>query len=256
MLLCIALGVACSASRSVRPSQLPEEPPAWKTEEGRYQARIDLVEVLVETDAIPVAMDLLRVLREEGYTNPEIDILHARGLMRQGLHSEAERMLDEVRSRAPRDPRINRYLSLIYADSERLDLAIEELQRATRLEPGHAASWNNLGFLLLSVQRYEQALAALQEAVSLDGSNVRFRNNLGFALAANNRPSEALAAFRGTGSNADAHANLALALELGGEPSEASQHYKRALTYDPEHELAHQGLDRLATTSPPPQETP
>ncbi len=254
-ILALVALMSCGGARANGKPPTTELPP-WKSEEGRLEVRIELAEKLIEEDVVTAGLTILAQLRAEGYDDPELDLLQGRGLMKQGLLSEAERILLDVRTHMPRETRIARYLGLIYADQGRVPEAIEQLERATRLDPLDASAWNNLGFLLMSQQDYANALEALQEAVSLDGTKVRYHNNLGYALAANGRSSDALAAFKGAMAPADAHANLGLALEYQGEIDQASEQYRTALTYDPENDLAKAGLTRLVAPSPASSEMP
>jgi Flp pilus assembly protein TadD len=67
--------------------------------------------------------------------------------------------------------------------------ALGLLRRCVVEHPGHAASWNRLGVLLLLHHRnIETATAAFERAVLLDPVDVTYRNNLGKVLAVDDHP--------------------------------------------------------------------
>ncbi len=232
---------ACGPKRQITPE------PAWRSEEGQERLRLELVDGLLEEGAYPEALMMIATARERDDDDPTLDLYQGIALNRTGLASEAERILQAYVESRPRDERGWRELGLIFADTQRLDLSAEALQHAVDLHDSDAGTWNNLGYVLMSARRYDEAVLALQRAVELDGSQLRYRNNLGFALAGAGALADALQAFMSAAHPADAHANLALALELAGDGITALDHYERALEYDPTHETSREALERLHT---------
>ncbi len=222
-----------------------EPTPEWRSERDKTGLRLKIAADLIDVGAITEGLQLLADIRQEGTDTPELDYLQGLGLSRQGLASEAETLLLASAKHLRKDARPWRELGLIYADTDRPQMAIDALQTALEYDDRDAASWNNLGFLQLSEKQYAPALESSQQAVALDGSVARYRNNLGFAFAANDRPEEAFRAFRSAGTVGDAHANLGLAYELHNDPDNALQQFTKALEYSPSHVLAQQGLSRL-----------
>lgn len=231
-----------------------EEMPAWRTEQGREELRMELLESFVEEAATDEALTLIAQMREEGRDDRVLDLYQGMALAQDGFLGEAERILQSYRKARPRDPRALKSLALIYADTNRPEEAIAVLDEATRVQPSDAEAWNNLGFLRLSKQRYAEAVYALQEAVALDGTVPRYRNNLGFALAAQGDYREAFEAFKSAASEtSDAHYNLAVAYELADEPRTALRHYRKAVEYNPEHVASQEAIERLTAVE---QEAP
>lgn len=224
-----------------------EEEPRWRTEEGKRAVRYELLETLSQEDAHSQVLTLVADLRAEDQGSPVLDYYQGRALYGQGFYGEAERILLAYHKQSPRDARALEVLGLLYADTERPQLAIEALQEAVRRDPDQAETWNNLGFLLLSERRYPEAQEALQQAVGLDGTRALYRNNLGFALAANGHYRQAFEAFQSTGRVEDAHYNLAVAYELGEDTDQALVHYHKAIEYNPDHEASQKAIHRLET---------
>ncbi len=145
----------------------------------------------------------------------------------------------------PRDPRPLKTLGVLYADLERVDEAVQMLEKATRLAPDDAAALNNLGFLYLCQERYPQARQVLEQAIGLDGTEGRYRNNLAFALVAVGEHHEALRIFRSTGTEGDARYNLGVAFERMGKTPSALLQYEHALRAQPDHGSAAASITRL-----------
>lgn len=244
----LMLSSAC-ASKAIRDEAV--DPAPWRTPSGREQARIEISERLIDLGGYAEALNLLHAAREEGSDDPSIDLLTGRALLGQGMLSEAEVHLEHARDRMSRDPRPLHALSLVYAETDRPLEAIEVLQEAVQLDPNHAASWNNLGYLLHTVKRDPDAVPALQKAVSLDGVNGRYKRNLGFALFSTGHPSDALRAFTAASGPIDGLYNLGVAYELAGDLTMAEDHYQRVIALDPQHPKATEALERLPVPEQP-----
>jgi len=240
VLLLTLLALGCAPRNKVI-----EEMPAWRTEEGKRTLRHELVESLIDSGATQEALLLIAQMREEGESDPVLDLYHGQALAREGFAAESERMLLQYRKSAPRDARPLKTLGVIYAESERTPEAIAILRKAVALYDGDATAWNNLGFLLLSEKQYPEAQEALQQAVALNGSEARYRNNLGFALAANGHYREAFEAFQSIGAPEMAHHNVGVAYELAGDQAAAVRHYEQALEYNPNHTASMEAIERL-----------
>lgn len=236
--LCLALG--CAPKRGVEAQDTPD----WMNQREQAEIRLDIVEVLLDQGQTDAAMPILAQLHEDEVRDPRLVLYQGKALHLQGMTTEAEQLYLQAASNMGRDPRPARELGVLYAETDRIDQAITSFQRALDLQED-AATWNNLGFLLYSQQRHEEAVPALQRAVSMDGTQARYRNNLGFALAAVGRYDEALASFMSLGQAADAHANLAIAMELTGDELGAAFHYTRALEIDPAQATAREAVERL-----------
>ena len=246
LLLLLVAGCATKSDREI------EDLPAWHTADGKRDLRMSILESLVDAGATSEALTLLTTMREEGDDRAELALFQGRALAREGFRAEAERVLRDYWEETPRDPRAPRALAVLYAETERPEEAIATLRRALEFDARHAATWNNLGFVLLSEGRAPEAREALQRAVELDGTQARYRNNLGFALAASGQVREAFEAFQSLGPPGEAHYNLAVALELAGEELAAARHYRRAVEHDPRHALSLDALERLERPLPRP----
>ncbi|MFT4622841.1 MAG: tetratricopeptide (TPR) repeat protein [Myxococcota bacterium] len=248
LLLCVG-ALACATGRSSRVET--QDLPRWMTE--RDEVRYALIEHFLEVHDMKRALEIARVLRDEGVVSPLLDLYQGMALRDQGMLDDALRLLEAARTGMRRDPRPYRELCVLYADLEKLDQAVAACDRAVNLDDQDAVAWNNLGYLLLAEDRPAEAQDALEKAVDLDGTMARYRNNLGIAQAAAGREDRALRTFMSTSSRADAHYNVGAAVERFTSPDGALGWYRRALQFDSSHDLATEAVERLTS---PRQESP
>lgn len=249
--LTILLAAACAPQRPV-PEAAPEA--SWRDYESRDEVRINVIDSLMDQGNITGAQAILAEIRSEGRTDPILDYLQGRALYLQGMYAEAESLLAAAAGKLRKDPRPYATLGLLYADTNRVDEAVESLRRSLDIDDSQSETWNNLGFVLHASGSHDEAVEALREAIRLDGTIARYRNNLGFALHASGRPADALQAFQTTGTPADAHTNMAIAWEVQGDSARARDEYLLALASNPVHQPAKEGLGRL--DAPPTGDTP
>ena len=255
---CVALLLAssvvlggCATRRLAKAEANPE--PSWRTEEGRSQAQLEVVDSLLDSHAPEAALALIGQLRQDGMSGPELDVAHGRALRELGLLEDSQLVLAEAARRYPRRADVQSELGVLYMDLGQVEAAVATFQEAARLAPDDADVRNNLGFAQLTAGRPEEAVASLREAMRLDGTRIRTRNNLGYALVAAGREAEALRVFESASSPANAQYQLGLGLELRGDSDAARLAYDRALSHDPNLSSARQAIKRLdAAVSPSP----
>ncbi len=243
--LALVLGVACGASR-----RGPVEPtPAWQTDQGRLETRLDIANTLVDSGSPEAGLQMLSELRDEGAKGDDLDLAQARALTKMGLTDDAQALLVELVDRHPRLAAAHDQLGVLALDAHDLDAAVTHLQRAADLARDDAHILNNLGFALTTAGRAGEAVDVLRSALRLQSADAQIRNNLGFALVAAGRDGEALRVFRAGLPEEDARYNLGLGLELRGDIDAAVDQYAAVLTQDPGHEPSREGLRRLRPDS-------
>lgn len=234
-----ALLAGCAPKKNVEP------PPRWMTEKD--QVRVEIIRTLVDGGDYPRALELIRMMRADGVEREELDLLQGIALREQGLWEDAQRLLEKAKAGLPRNAEVRAALCVLLADQGKHAEAIAECERATELDDGDAAAWNNLGYLQLTFgEDPGAAKSALQHAVDIDPNSARYRNNLAFAQVANGDHRAALRTFLTTGTPADAHYNVGAAFERDGDAQRARTYYERALKYDADHSRADEALQRLA----------
>lgn len=237
--------------------EVEDELPGWMTR--GEEARLAAAEELIKTGNTIGALDVLRQMRQDGYNGPRVDLFQGMALQKDGVMSEAERMLLAAQKKLPKDGRPSAELCILYADLARLDEAIANCKRATEIDSNSPSAWNNLGFLLLAAERPDEALLAAEHALELDGGQTRFRNNLGMAQAAVGREEIAFRTLQSTMSKADAAFMVGLVVERFTGHDPARVWYEKALAFDPNHSQAREGLGPAPdadTTTVPDREDP
>ncbi len=113
--------------------------------------------------------------------------------------------------------------------------AAEHAATAAQLSPDYVPAHYTWGLALLDLGRVDEAVARLQTATKLGPAHADAQLALGNALMRANRPAEAAEAFRlslALKPAADAHHNLAVALQGLGRATEAEQELRAALVLD------------------------
>jgi tetratricopeptide (TPR) repeat protein len=125
-------------------------------------------------------------------------------------------------------------LGVIYAQQKSWPQAIAAWQayvKETGNEPGALA---NLGFCCELAGQPEKAEKAYKQGIAIDRRSQPCRINYGLMLARSGRTTEALAQLQAVLSEAQAHYDIASALEQQGNRAEARVEYQKALSIDPE----------------------
>jgi tetratricopeptide (TPR) repeat protein len=125
----------------------------------------------------------------------------------------------------------------------------------TRQRPQNGRAWNNLGHSYYNARRFDSAVACFQRAIELLPTYALARAtayaNLANVRFAQGRYSEAIThlseALRLNPYNADAHNDLACALQQLGDREQAMVHFRTAIRLQPDHGLAHYGMGVLLT---------
>jgi tetratricopeptide (TPR) repeat protein len=124
------------------------------------------------------------------------------------------------------------------ADPAQWGRAVDAYQRATTLDPQHAAAWNNLGLLHHRMGRYEDARRHYEVALAADPACAEAAYNLGSLHDDLADLAQAVVWYRRAlevrPDYADAHFNLASALERRGDLDAARLHWLRHLELGPD----------------------
>jgi len=132
---------------------------------------------------------------------------------------------------------------------DKIDAAIKEYERATRLRPDDATANNALGAALAAAGQPERAAGYLRAALKARPDSLDAHYNLGLALAAQNDFEGAAQQFQFAlqlqPHDANVEANLGAALAEMGRFAEAKSHFERALQIDPNQPIAKENLAAL-----------
>ena len=163
--------------------------------------------------------------------------------------TEARVFYTKVLTFAPDDPDANHLIGLIEQQDGHLDLALERLTKARRLDPGNAELASNLGNLFRALGRNAEAIETFKAGLALKPGLPELHNNLGVAHQDAERHDLAVPCFTKAvelkPDYAEAHANLGVSLAVLGRASEAMESLLAAIGLAPHYEKAITHLDAL-----------
>lgn len=145
-----------------------------------------------QAEAITAFAELVKRVPGE----PTFVYQYAQLLERAGRAKEAEAALRQLLDRDPLDANALNSLGYLLADrGERLDEAVELLQRANKIEPGNASFLDSLGWAFYKQGRLDQADGPLSEAAQKSPENSVIQDHLGDLRVRQQRFAEAAVAF-------------------------------------------------------------
>jgi tetratricopeptide (TPR) repeat protein len=145
----------------------------------------------------------------------------------------------------PQNAQLRAELAACYIELGRIDLAVNQLEHALRIErtPGR---YYDLGLALLQQRKFDAAKDAFARALDLKPGFAEAVLNLGVVAHAQSRLDEAIDYYvqaEGFGlDDASLHYNLGRALSVKGRHQDAAARYARTLELEPENAEAHRSL--------------
>jgi tetratricopeptide (TPR) repeat protein len=132
------------------------------------------------TGDLPGAEATARRLRTAAPEDPRGMYVLAQVLEERGDHQGAEQSLRELLKRDPLDATALNYLGYMFAErGERLDEAVDLVQRALKIEPGNPSFLDSLGWAYFQQGKLELADAPLTEAAAKMPKNSVIQDHLG-----------------------------------------------------------------------------
>ncbi len=127
--------------------------------------------------------------------------------------------------------------------------AIQEYEKAIRLDPGRDDAHSSLAYALLKTGRVAEAIREYELSLRLDPRDAEAHNNLGNILARQGRVEEATQhlteALRLRPAYPEAHDNLGSVLAAQGRYTEAAAEFREVLRLKPDYPGAAQKLERV-----------
>src|SRR6266542_2403807 len=114
---------------------------------------------------------------------------HPRGL------AQAEQLYQQILSRYPHDPNALHLYGLLAHQTNRMDLAISLLTKATQSAPDISAFHTHLGSALHAGGKLDQAIGAFARALQLAPTDIARHRDLAVALATAGRIDQAIVHF-------------------------------------------------------------
>ena len=160
-----------------------------------------------------------------------------------GKLDEAEKVYRAALTKAPRRADIQARLAIVLDQKGAVADADEHFERALKLAPKDPEILTDRGYCLYLRGQGADAERSTRDALAVAPKHPRAHTNLGLILAARGDSPAALAEFGRAGlDQADARANLALALAMAGKVEAARDQYAQALAAKPSSPAAAEGL--------------
>jgi Flp pilus assembly protein TadD len=136
--------------------------------------------------------------------------------------------------------------------SGRIREAVTLAQQVTKQRPGMSSAYEMLGFLLQESERPDDAIAMLRAAIASGTATEHMRMRLGLTLSESGRAKEAvevLAPFAAKSTDPDILNAYGIALADSGNPGQAFDQFRRALSIDATNAKAYQNFGIIALRS-------
>jgi tetratricopeptide (TPR) repeat protein len=138
-------------------------------------------------------------------------------------------------------------LGTALAERRDLDGAVEQFERALRLNPRYTAAHYNLGVARAQVGMWDRAIDHYRQGLRFDARHAKLHYNLAVALGQQGHVPEAVEHYREAlridPTYAKAHYNLGAMLARQDMWAEATEHFSRAVRIQPAFAEARQALD-------------
>lgn len=175
-----------------------------------------------------------------------ISLARAQAFMQAHRIPEAMQEYRNVIAAEPQSAIAHEKLGLAALFVNNSNLAVTELETATRLEPDHSSTHNALGLAYQAEGNGQKAQVEFEKALSLNPKDAEAAFNLGTIFAGTGRYGPAAEAFKkAIAANPKApmaHNHLGTLLSLSGEYRQAIQEFQTALTLAPDLASSHYGL--------------
>ncbi len=159
----------------------------------------------------------------------------ARALAKLGQADEAKIWLEKAVASNPQNYQAHYQMGLLSGAND-LKAAEAEFEKSIAIQPNFSGGQRELGINLFQQQNYLQAAQHLEKAIALGLEDARLRNFLGICYNHTNRSSKAVvefeAAIKFDPNLAEAHLNLAFALQLLHRMTRALEEYSTACKLD------------------------
>jgi len=165
----------------------PNLEPAW----------VGLANMALALDMSVAADSVARKGLERFPANADLMVVRAVVLEKAGQVDQAVRLLEAAGAVAPDNRVVLFNLGRLRNAEGNFQAAVISLEHLTRLEPGDAEAWNNLGVARLQLGRFDEAGQAFVNAINANADLVPAHVNLAEALFRMGRREEALGTLQG-----------------------------------------------------------
>lgn len=140
-------------------------------------------------------------------------------------------------------------LGLAYVGKDRIDLAVQEYEKALEINPGYSRANNNLGLIYLGQGEIDLAIEEFKKAIESSPAFAKAYNNLGNVYSQKNELDLAVEQYKMAliinPYYSKAHNNLAIIYTKQNKIDLAIQEYQKTISLKPSHYKAHSNLGLL-----------
>jgi tetratricopeptide (TPR) repeat protein len=226
-----------------RESQWPSLPSPWSTvKNSPPRSAFDKTNATADAAKTSKVKAKTTAKSKEPDESLTLAMLNGLNFERSGEWKQAREVYEEVRKKDPENVDAAHRLAIV-ADAQRRHIEAEQLFLfALERRPRSAELLADLGYCYYLQGQLAKAESALAKATKLAPENDRHWNNLGLVIGHQGRYDESLECFRKTGSEADAHYNLAFIYSAQERVADAKRCFQMALASDPTHRQAREAL--------------
>lgn len=165
---------------------------------------------------------------------------------RRGQTEQAAALYQEAIRRTPQNAEPYHRLAVMQARRGQFAEAERNFTQALSICPDGAQIHGDAGYFRYLNSQLPEAERHLRRAMELDPNNAAYANNLALVLGEQGRYADCFNLFRRTGSETQAHANMAFVLAQHGEYQRALEAYNRVLSADPKNRPAAEAMIELS----------
>ncbi len=208
--------------------------------------RISKVEILIQQNRFAEAEKMLGNLLTDEPNNMYYLALFSEVNLQQEKFDTAKSVIESAIGIWPDSAYLFYIKSRIAIQQDNLNSAEKDINEAIALDPYDADFYALLANIKLARKQFEQALQTADMALAIDAENLLALNTRSTALNKLNRSEESFktieGALREDPNNAYTHANYGWGLLEQGDHKKALQHFKEALTNNPNSMHAQAGM--------------
>jgi len=245
----MSLAVAVAVWLLCSPAISGQHPDCQRSGARTPAEHLKVAECLAQSESWKAAEEHFRFARQSPATLAAATVGHARALYHLNQPYEAMLELDEFLKNHPDSPPALQLLATLHAVvADDTTLALELMERCSRLAPTDSGVWQHLGNLYLVKRRDEEALRCFERAVELTPQDPQALASLGYfyskfdrAEEAKTRFDQALALVAQSSEPAVVWLTYGKALQEQRQWVESRSAYDQALKLDPKSSEAYYG---------------
>ncbi len=209
---------------------------ALKLNPNHPQANYNILKALLLQNKLDQALDIYERLKQSGHAGPDIINLLATEYKKNSQLQKVVEIYTEALKTNSNNASLHTSLGTILLESGRVDEAIEEFNKALKIQPD-AITYGNLGNALLSKNKFEDAMECFKKGIELEPFDCLSYYNMGNIYMSKGQLQEAVVAYsKAVKIRKDytkAYSNMAVAFAQMGKVDEAIMNFKKALQIDP-----------------------